>query len=372
MENRELVPAVCPQCGANIELDKNLEQGFCNYCGTKIIIKDVVQKVKIVNNPTFDNYIKLADRDYEDKNYENALGNYTEALKINPDAWQAIYRKGICETRTTTLGNFNIEASVNGTKNALKIYETEETDKNKIAQLKVKMAEDLQGIASDYWGFAFNHYQEYWKLENSANEMWGRLLRVRDCCLFVKENLLTDEVMELCPTCYGNEPISGLKLLIYKEIILCDAAIVPPRSYESGYGSYGPIYSTTIVNDTLRQKLIAEYNELVELIKKEEPEYDPPALNTSTSTGGCYVATAVYGSYDCPEVWTLRRFRDYKLDKNIFGKLFIKIYYAISPTIVKYFGKTKLFNKINKYILDKLVKKLNDEGYENTSYVDKY
>lgn len=27
-------------------------------------------------------------------------------------------------------------------------------------------------------------------------------------------------------------------------------------------------------------------------------------------TGGCYVATAVYGSYDCPQVWTLRRFRD--------------------------------------------------------------
>ena len=35
----------------------------------------------------------------------------------------------------------------------------------------------------------------------------------------------------------------------------------------------------------------------------------PPAGNS----GGCYVATAVYGSYDCPEVWTLRRYRDYTL-----------------------------------------------------------
>ena len=25
---------------------------------------------------------------------------------------------------------------------------------------------------------------------------------------------------------------------------------------------------------------------------------------------GCYVATCVYGSYDCPQVWTLRRYRD--------------------------------------------------------------
>ena len=26
------------------------------------------------------------------------------------------------------------------------------------------------------------------------------------------------------------------------------------------------------------------------------------------SKGGCYIATAVYGSYDCPQVWTLQRF----------------------------------------------------------------
>ncbi|MFR9028073.1 MAG: DUF2726 domain-containing protein [Clostridium sp.] len=30
---------------------------------------------------------------------------------------------------------------------------------------------------------------------------------------------------------------------------------------------------------------------------------------------GCYIATAVYGSYDCPQVWVLRRFRDQILEK---------------------------------------------------------
>ena len=33
---------------------------------------------------------------------------------------------------------------------------------------------------------------------------------------------------------------------------------------------------------------------------------------------GCYIATSIYGSYDCLEVWTLRRYRDYKLSKKIF------------------------------------------------------
>ena len=31
--------------------------------------------------------------------------------------------------------------------------------------------------------------------------------------------------------------------------------------------------------------------------------------SNNSSSGGCYIATCVYGSYDCPEVWTLRRFR---------------------------------------------------------------
>ena len=87
---------------------------------------------------------------------------------------------------------------------------------------------------------------------------------------------------------------------------------------------------------------------------------------------GCYVATAVYGSYDCNEVWVLRRFRDNCLDKTWFGRLFIKTYYAISPTIVKIFGKSKLFNKTWKFVLDKMVNRLKNKGYEETPYKDKY
>ena len=91
-----------------------------------------------------------------------------------------------------------------------------------------------------------------------------------------------------------------------------------------------------------------------------------------SSSGGCYVATAVYGSYDCPEVWLLRRYRDYYLDKNFFGRLFIKIYYAISPTLVKWFGKAKWFKKLIKPILEKKIKKLKELGYSDTEYDDKY
>ena len=86
---------------------------------------------------------------------------------------------------------------------------------------------------------------------------------------------------------------------------------------------------------------------------------------------GCYVATCVYDSYDCPQVWTLRRFRDDTLGFTWYGRLFIRTYYAISPTLVKWFGKTNWFKKLWRGRLDRMVAKLQSNGVEDTPYEDK-
>ena len=99
-------------------------------------------------------------------------------------------------------------------------------------------------------------------------------------------------------------------------------------------------------------------------------DFGPGEIPQRPVQKGCYVATCVYGSYDCPEVWTLRRFRDDRLSTTWYGRLFIKVYYAISPTFVKWFGKTKLFKNIFKPKLDKLVAKLNNDGVADTPYDD--
>lgn len=98
--------------------------------------------------------------------------------------------------------------------------------------------------------------------------------------------------------------------------------------------------------------------------------YDPKRARRGAKSG-CYIATAVYGSYDCPEVWTLRRYRDYKLATNIFGRVFIRIYYFFSPKVIRVFGKTKWFNNFWKYCLDKMVKRLNKKGMSDLPYEDK-
>jgi hypothetical protein len=101
--------------------------------------------------------------------------------------------------------------------------------------------------------------------------------------------------------------------------------------------------------------------------------HEIPAVPSATnaSSGGCYVATAVYGSYDCPQVWTLRRYRDDALAETWYGRAFIRIYYAISPTLVKWFGDTDWFKKMWRGKLDRMVASLNADGVEDTPYEDR-
>ena len=86
--------------------------------------------------------------------------------------------------------------------------------------------------------------------------------------------------------------------------------------------------------------------------------------------GGCYIATCVYGDYNCPEVWVLRRYRDYYLKNKWYGKLFIKVYYFFGPKLVNSFGNNYLFVKTFKKYLDSKIEKLLSIGYSDSKYED--
>lgn len=89
-----------------------------------------------------------------------------------------------------------------------------------------------------------------------------------------------------------------------------------------------------------------------------------------SSSGGCYIATCVYGSYNAPEVCTLRRFRDKVLTRSAGGRLFISIYYAISPHLVKLLGNRSCFRGTCRYFLDRLVSSLQKKGLSDKPYRD--
>jgi TPR repeat protein len=94
-------------------------------------------------------------------------------------------------------------------------------------------------------------------------------------------------------------------------------------------------------------------------------------LKAPKKSGGCYIATAVYGSYNCPQVWTLRRYRDNSLARTSRGRALIRVYYAISPSLVKCFGTMGWFQRIWKRPLDAFVARLQAGGVENTPYMDR-
>jgi hypothetical protein len=77
-------------------------------------------------------------------------------------------------------------------------------------------------------------------------------------------------------------------------------------------------------------------------------------------TSGCFIATAVYDSYDAPEVITLRRFRDNRLLHSTFGKQFVKGYYCLSPPIASWISdKQTLKTLLRNYFFNPLMHLLN-------------
>lgn len=99
-----------------------------------------------------------------------------------------------------------------------------------------------------------------------------------------------------------------------------------------------------------------ENSEFLELFLKVN--FDKELTETAKSQKeGCFIATACYGNYNSPEVLEFRKFRDNILIKSLVGKYFIKVYYRISPKLVKLIGtENDLTENIKKLILNPLLK----------------
>jgi hypothetical protein len=75
-----------------------------------------------------------------------------------------------------------------------------------------------------------------------------------------------------------------------------------------------------------------------------------------TSTGGCFIATAAYGTPIASEIQVLRNFRDRTLQMTRFGRQLIAFYYQKSPGIAQKIAASPLHKKIVRGLLHPIVK----------------
>ena len=71
--------------------------------------------------------------------------------------------------------------------------------------------------------------------------------------------------------------------------------------------------------------------------------------------GGCFIATAAYGSYMSPEVEVLKDFRDDVLLKTSIGEEFVEIYYDVSPPVADFIAEHESLRVITRVALTPLV-----------------
>ncbi len=80
--------------------------------------------------------------------------------------------------------------------------------------------------------------------------------------------------------------------------------------------------------------------------------------------GGCFVATAAYGTPTAREIEVLREFRDMVLLKNTIGSQFVALYYRFSPPVADFIAGNELLRTVVRELLvDPIVRVMDATGH---------
>ena len=409
----------CEMCGST-DLLKQDGVFVCQSCGTKYSMEEakkmmvegtveVAGTVKVDSTDKIANYLVMANNAYDASNQKEAESYCNKIIEIAPNHSEAWFLKGKAAGWQSTLANIRVEESVNCFAKAI-----ENAPEERLEEMKKEAADEITRLSVALVQLCCNNYSKHGSV-NNATAIKNNCIKVQLYALKLLEKCgvqprnfkadLATKINQAVVAAYTNDikkdywgstghpskaawdrykeqawaAVDLLKYSIslseddasadkvrYENLISILKEIETSASYKYSNGGWGKEYQYTGEG---KERIINQIMECHNKIKEIDPNYVIPERPKASS--GCYVATAVYGSYDCPQVWTLRRYRDYTLAETWYGRAFIRTYYAISPTLVKWFGHTDWFKGMWKGKLDRMVARLQNEGVENTPYQDR-
>lgn len=231
---------------------------------------------------------------------------------------------------------------------------------NNIDVTKTKLDELLLEAIPDFFNITDN---------DRVSKLTSLLEATRDHGLDLADNLIEDciPLIEIIEQHYGK---SSTTYTNYSNRFVT-AAI----TYISNQvNNYLPLTLVSDLNDFQKSDLKNKNTYALSLINRLEKYYreqetqqyvDKIKIKISAAeqrvnpSSSCYIATIVYMDYNSHEVSFLREYRDRKLSRSLFGKIFIKLYYFSSPILKPVVKHSIIIQKMIKYLLDKFIKTTN-------------
>ena len=349
----------CEMCGST-DLLKQDGVFVCQSCGTKYSVEeakkmmvegtvDIQGTVKVDNSELAEKNLRNARSARQKENWEDAEKYYDLVVQEDPDNLEAVFYGAYAGLRVA-LYNEDRYKKEQKCDVLIMVFPTiegaykKETDKTEIEQLIHQISNDVIRATQSKFVYKTNPppyaaddiyvYRYFYKLEETYIRVIENMMIGHDTLFWY--TILFDHV----------ENLLWLHGLAQLEPLTTDHA-------------------------KRHNEIIEKMHSINSRIKEINPNHNTKSVPEKEKEGYCYIATAVYGSYDCPQVWTLRRYRDCTLAATWYGRAFIRTYYAISPTLVKWFGHTAWFKRMWQGKLDRMVANLQAKGVESTPYEDR-
>lgn len=307
----------CWSCGSQIPDDAK----FCTNCGQlqRAIKRQPSSAAKI------ENWMRLAKTAQLSGNYSQAYNYYSKVLESDGTNHAAWLGKGICAGWKSTYSSIRFQELFACALKAAELVPLDQSMNYKsLAGLEMKKIVDslLQGAHKSFQSRITYHTHA----------------------------LLLERTFALSPyywLAYALDPdpmILKAMIAVLANTLMC--------TYTSSSGKdkidlsdHGYSRVKNIIKDAEKE------------IRRVEPSFRA-RIPAHDKDGSCYIATAVYRSYDAPEVVVLRAFRDRVLSRHLIGRVLISAYYQFSPWLVVTFYGSRFVRHSTMLILDVAVREI--------------